>query len=34
MTSDPTAIEDEELKAVKYANLHRAIDRSIVYDCA
>ena len=25
MTSDPTAIEDEELKAVKYANLHRAL---------
>ncbi|MEK6199398.1 ATP-dependent RNA helicase HrpA [Psychrobacter sp. P11G5] len=24
-TSDPTAIEDEELKAVKYANLHRAL---------
>src|SRR5699024_6018840 len=24
VTSDPTAIEDEELKAVKYANLHRA----------
>ncbi|GAF59614.1 LOW QUALITY PROTEIN: ATP-dependent helicase HrpA [Psychrobacter sp. JCM 18902] len=23
--SDPTAIEDEELKAVKYANLHRAL---------
>ncbi|WP_296244849.1 MULTISPECIES: ATP-dependent RNA helicase HrpA [unclassified Psychrobacter] len=25
VTSDPTAIEDEELKAVKYANLHRAL---------
>ena len=25
LTSDPTAIEDEELKAVKYANLHRAL---------
>ncbi len=25
MTSDPTAIEDEDLKAVKYANLHRAL---------
>jgi ATP-dependent helicase HrpA len=24
-TSDPTAIEDEELRAVKYANLHRAL---------
>lgn len=24
-TSDPTAIEDEALKAVKYANLHRAL---------
>ncbi|MGO1513029.1 MAG: ATP-dependent RNA helicase HrpA [Psychrobacter sp.] len=24
-TSDPTAIEDESLKAVKYANLHRAL---------
>lgn len=24
-TNDPTAIEDEELKAVKYANLHRAL---------
>lgn len=25
VTSDPTAIEDEELRAVKYANLHRAL---------
>ncbi len=25
VTSDPTVIEDEELKAVKYANLHRAL---------
>nr|WP_244952017.1 ATP-dependent RNA helicase HrpA [Psychrobacter okhotskensis] len=25
VTNDPTAIEDEELKAVKYANLHRAL---------
>ncbi len=25
VTSDPTTIEDEELKAVKYANLHRAL---------
>ena len=25
VTNDPTAIEDEEIKAVKYANLHRAL---------
>ncbi|MDN3501872.1 ATP-dependent RNA helicase HrpA [Psychrobacter sp. 5A.1] len=25
VSNDPTAIEDEELKAVKYANLHRAL---------
>ena len=25
VTSDPTAIDDEELRAVKYANLHRAL---------
>jgi len=25
LTSDPTAIDDEELRAVKYANLHRAL---------